>query len=386
MLDAVLASYASEMWASKALGGYLTTFFNIGSILMAFLCGPLVSRFGSKRCLMVGALFYCIPTALCPLIPTQAFILSTRLIQGLAKGVVMVAASSVVADVTPRSRMNEGMGLYSLGSTVSMAFGPMLALALVASYGYSSVFIAAAGIYCSVILWSLGLNYRKETPSQISASFAQSDGQTAYRGIWRLIERRALLPSLNYTICFASFSGVLVFITVYSQEILQLSNRQIGLFYTAAAVSMFAVRILFGKLADKFGPLTMIVPGHGSIVLLLLLLAFCAKDNYWVYLLCGVMYGVANSALMPTFNALAVTESPAARNSIANATFYFTMDFGILFGSMLYGHIIDHAATSAEGYRNMFLCSIFVCLVSLSISLLAFNRHAREKRLAAVEK
>ncbi len=46
------------------------------------------------------------------------------------------------------------------------------------------------------------------------------------------------------------------------------------------------------------------------------------------------------------------------------------MDFGILFGSILYGQIIDAASTAAKGYRNMFLCSIFICLVSLAISLL----------------
>ena len=385
MLDSVLASFVNETWASKSLGGLLTTFFNIGSIGMAFLCGPLVARFGSKRCLIAGACLYCVPTFFCSIFPTQAFLLFTRLLQGVAKGVVAVAASSVVADVTPRSRMNEGMGIYNLGSTAAMAFGPMMGLALASSLGYPSVFVAAAAVYFSVVLWCQGLRYDSGGAAGVSAAQPGAEN-SGYHGIWRLIERRALLPSLNYTVCFASFAGILVFITVYSQEILQLSAQQIGLFYTAAAGSMLAVRLAFGKVADRFGPIPLLLPGHLCIVLSLVMLAFCAKGNYPVYLLCGALYGAANSTLQPTFNALAVTESPRRRSSIANATFYFTMDFGILFGSVLYGAIIDAAATSGEGYRNMFLCSIAVCLVSLAISLAAFNSRARKKRMAAIEK
>ena len=387
MLDTVLASFANDMWASKAFGGYLTSFFNIGSICMAFLCGPMVSRLGKRRCLILGAVIFSLPTFFCPIWPSPSFTLFTRLIQGIAKGIVTVAASSVVADVVPRSRMNEGMGLYSLGNTLAMAFGPMIALAMVQGGSYARVFITAAVIYLSITIWSAGLNYEKKTAAgtKKSAEAPRPPDQTAYRGVWRLIERRALPPSLNYTLCFASFSGVLIFITVYSQECLHLSASQIGLFYTTAAISMFAFRILFGRMGDRFGPLTMIVPGHASIVLLLVILAFFAAKSYVLYLLCGVLYGVANSALMPTFNALAITESPGGRSSIANATFYFTMDFGILFGSSLYGRIIDAAATPGVGYRNMFLCSIFVCLCSLVLSLILFHSKAIRRRGAIDE-
>lgn len=386
MMDSVLVSFVNETWASKSLGGLLTTFFNIGSISMAFVSGPLVARFGSKRCLIAGSCLYCVPTLLCSVFPTQVFLLLTRLLQGIAKGVVMVAASSVVAEVTPRSRMNEGMGIYNLGSTAAMAFGPMMGLALASSLGYPSVFVAASAIYFSVVLWCQGLNYKRTEAAPASAAQPAADEGKGYHGIWRLIERRALLPSLNFTICFASYAGILVFITVYSQEILQLNAQEIGLFYTAAAITMLAVRMVFGKVADRFGPIPLLLPGHLCIILSLLLLAFAAKGNYPIYLLCGMLYGAATSSVQPTFNALAVTESPRSRSSIANATFYFTMDFGILFGSVLYGAIIDAAATSGEGYRNMFLCSVAVCLVSLTISLFAFNGRARRKRMAAMEK
>ena len=114
MLDANLASYASVTWNSKTLGGQLTSFFNIGYIAMAFISGRLVDLKGRRNCLIVFCLVFAIPTLGMALIPVPGVALGVRLIQGIAKGVVSVAMASVVSDITPRERMNEGMGLSIL--------------------------------------------------------------------------------------------------------------------------------------------------------------------------------------------------------------------------------------------------------------------------------
>ena len=61
--------------------------------------------------------------------------------KGVAKGIVTVAMASVVSDIVARDQMNEGMGMFNLGNTISFAFGPMLGLALVDMGGYSTMFL-----------------------------------------------------------------------------------------------------------------------------------------------------------------------------------------------------------------------------------------------------
>lgn len=388
MLDSNLASFASYAWDSKTLGGYLTSVFNVGSIAMAFLSGRLVDMKGRKNCLIFGALLFGIPTFALFFTDAPAVALGVRLIQGVAKGIVTVASAAIVSDVVPRDRMNEGMGFYNLGGTISFAFGPMMGLALAAQGGYNTMFLVCAALYTISGFFGFGINYEKKQPAAVPAAAETAAEPSAassneYRGVWKLIEKKALLPSFVYTLFFGGYACILVFLTVYAQEQLLLDSAQIGLFYTVAAAAMLVIRLTCGKLADKFGALCMVVPGQAAMIGALALLAFFAKDSYPMFLAAGALYGVGNAAVMPALNAVAVLDSPKDRSATANATFYFMMDFGILFASAGFGALIDAAPDAATGYNNTFLISIGIIALALVLSVLLFNNKARARRRAA---
>lgn len=383
MLDSNLASFASAAWDSKSLGGALTSVFNVGSIVMAFFSGRLVDAKGRRRCLIFAALLFAVPTVAMGLFQTPAVALTARLIQGVAKGVVTVAMAAIVSDITPRDRMNEGMGMFNLGSTISFAFGPMLGLALVDGGGYGMMFFVCAACYASAALFGAGINYEGGGAGKPAGPAPAATPQPAreYKGVWKLIEKNALLPALNHTIFFGGYACILVFVTVYAQEILQLDSTRISLFYTVAAVVMLVVRLATSKLGDLFGPLSMIVPGHLAIAGSLLCLAFFAQGSYAAFLAAGGLYGAGNAVVMPAFNAVAVVDSPEDRNGTANATFYFMMDFGILFASAGFGALMDAAADAAAGYRQMYLISVGITILSMVMAVALFNNKARARRL-----
>ena len=131
MLNTTLSPFAAFMWNSNTMGGLLTSFFNIGSIVMAFLSGPLIEKIGKKASIIIFSLLYGISTILFIIMPSETVTLGARVLQGIAKGVITVACASVVAEVTPDENMNQGMGIFGLGATLAMAFGPMLALNLI---------------------------------------------------------------------------------------------------------------------------------------------------------------------------------------------------------------------------------------------------------------
>lgn len=377
MLDSNLASYAAVAWDSKSLGGQLTSFFNIGSIAMAFISGGIVDKHGRRNCVIIGCLLFAIPTVAMALIPLPGVALGVRLIQGIAKGIVTVGMASIVSDITPRDRMNEGMGMYNLGNTISFAFGPMLGLALVDNGGYKMMFLVCAVVYALGSLFSAPINYEKNAsksadnavPEEVSA-----DCEVEYKGIWKLIEKKAILPAFIHTVFFGGYACILVFVTVYSQEILKLSSTQISFFYTVAAAAMLIVRLTTAKIADKYGSLAMLIPGHIAMAGALLLLAAPAKSSYLAFLAAGACYGIGMAIVTPTLNAAAVIRSPANRTSTANATFYFMMDFGILIASTAFGKLIDAAVSPEVGYLQTFLISTGVIAFSLIMCLITMRK------------
>ena len=384
MLDSNLASYASVTWDSRSLGGQLTSFFNVGSILMAFFAGRLVDLKGRRNMLMAFCIIFAIPTIAMALIPLPGVALGVRLIQGVAKGVVTVAMASVVSDITPRERMNEGMGIFNLGNTISFAFGPMLGLSLVDNGGYKLMFIVCAVCYALGGVIAYFINYEKDQkPVETVKKEETPVPAREYHGVWKLIEKKALIPSLINTVFFGGYACILVFLTVYSQEILHLSSTQISFFYTVAAAAMLIVRLATAKVADKFGTLAVVVPGMLVEAGALLLLNGPAKNSYIAFLAAGACYGIGMAVVSPALNAAAVVDSPADRTATANASYYFMMDFGVLFASAGFGALIDASPTLEAGYSRTFLISVGIILLCIVLTLLTMNDKARAKRREA---
>lgn len=379
MLDSTLSLFADDMWNSKTLGGYLTSFFNAGSILMAFFSGRLVDKRGRRRCFVVGTVLFAIPTLAMAIWPSPIVALSARFVQGVAKGVVTVAAVSMVSDIIPRERLGEGMGLYGLGQTVPRAIGPMAGLMLTENGSYMSMFVVCTVMYLLAGVATMGIDYEKHQSYSEHAE-VESSGNENYKGVWKLIEKKALPAAVNYTIYFFSTSIILVFLAVFSREILMFGTSQISLFYIVSAVAILLIRLFCGKLSDRYGALCVLIPGHIANILALLILIFWSKNNLLMYLVAATLYGVGSAAIMPTLNAVAVVDSPKGRNGAANASFYFLMDVGMLIGSAMIGAIVDNASSPTDGYTTSFLICIMVCVLSLVMSCLLFNKKARERR------
>lgn len=387
MLDSTLSLYASDMWASNQMGGYLTSFFNAGSITMAFFSGRIVDRFGRRKCYVIATVVFAIPTFAMALLPYRSVALASRLIQGCAKGLVSVAAASVVSDIIPTSRLGEGMGLYNLSQTLPKALGPVVGIAITATGNYTLMFTMCAVVYLMAGVSAFGVKYesdekyRAKRARDIELS-REAMPETEYRGVWKLIEKKALLASFNYVLYFFSTGVILIFLAVYAREIMLIENSKIGYFFSVSSVTVLVARLLFGRFSDRVSAPVILVPGHVCNIIALVILAFFAVDSYTLFLLAGVFYGIGLATVMPSLNAVAVGDSPKGRNGAANAAFYFLMDMGMLVSSALVGTIIDGAATPAEGYRFSFIMSIAVCTLSCIMSIVCFNNKARARRRA----
>lgn len=386
MLDSTLSLYATDMWNSKKMGGYLTSFFNAGSIIMAFFSGHIVDRFGRRRCYVIAAIIFAIPTFAMAKLPYQGFALAARFIQGCAKGLVSVAAASVVSDIVPKSRLGEGLGLYGISQTLPKALGPVIGIAITATGNYTLMFTMCAVVYLLAGASAFGVKYETDEKYQDrirerqEAASAASDVNASYRGVWKLIEKKALAAAFNYTVYFFSTGIILIFLAVYAREVLEIQSDKIGYFFTVSSAAILLMRLFVGKISDRHGALVVLIPGHLCHLVSLILLAFFAKDSYGLFLTAGVFYGIGLATIMPVLNAVAVVDSPKGRNGAANAAFYFLMDVGMLVASALIGIVIDKAATPAAGYHQSFMISMAACVASCLMAILCFNEKARQRR------
>ncbi len=135
-------------------------------------------------------------------------------------------------------------------------------------------------------------------------------------------------------------------------------NRHAGLggiagFWTAYAISAFALRILTAQLSQKVGRHRLITIGllsQGTGLLTILM-----ASQPWHLVVSAIICGLGHALLFPSIVSLGSGRFPARyRGSGTNLTMGF-MDFGTALSAPFLGRIIDMEAFGGAGYPQMFL-------------------------------
>ena len=119
--------------------------------------GAFLDRFGTRLtyCLSVG--FWSFFTLLHALVGGIASLIGLRLLLGVAESPCFPANSRVVATWFPRQERAFATGVYTVGEYIGLAFLSPVLFAMMATFGWRSLFIGAGviGMSFAVLWWRL---------------------------------------------------------------------------------------------------------------------------------------------------------------------------------------------------------------------------------------
>ncbi|NLB88201.1 MAG: MFS transporter, partial [Syntrophomonadaceae bacterium] len=303
---------------------------------------------------IIGLLIFGLSVFSYSLVPSLFFLLLVRFIHGFGWGLSSTSASTVAADVIPKSRMGEGMGYYGLAGTLSMAVAPALGLYIISKFDFNILFLLATGMAGIAIVLAFTIKYREVSGKTLKFS---------------LIEKAAIRPTLVIFFITMTYGSIVSFLALYGA---QLGIANIGLFFTIYAVALAISRPFAGRMSDKVGFNVVVIPGILFIMSAMYIL-YCAVNIKW-FLLAAVLYGIGFGAAQPSLQALAIVATPLERRGAANATFFTGFDLGIGISSIMWGVVAE-----AIGYSLMYLCAVIPALIGLIYYLAtAFSKPAKE--------
>ena len=141
LLVIVIVGYAvHELHVSIAQAGLVSGLFIVGALLGRFIVGKLMQRWGAKTCLYFGLTGFFL-TSLLYFIPLGIeSLLLVRLTHGMMMGIASSVLGTVIAQIIPAQRRGEGIGYYSMSSTLGTAIGPFLAIWLTQQVSYAVIY------------------------------------------------------------------------------------------------------------------------------------------------------------------------------------------------------------------------------------------------------
>ena len=364
-----LPLYIEQFGANGQQIGLVMASFAIGLLTMRPVMARLTDERGRKPVLLIGLMAIAIAPLLYWLVPyfpdvtwqiavggyvqrvesPIVLMMLFRAFHGLSIASFVTAYSALVADFAPPSQRGELIGYMSLVNPIGMAVGPALGGYLQAESGFTQVFLlmavlGAVGLICAVTI----IEPKRELPV--------SKRQTAF---WSLMLMPAVrVPALMLLLVGLAFGGLATFIPLYARE----SNLtlNIGLIYTASAISSFAIRLLVGRASDQFG--------RGPFITLGLVFYSVAMLSLWLaqteaeVLLAAALQGMGGGMLIPMVAALMADRSTPAERGLMFGLCLTGFDVGIALAGPVMGQIADVAS-----YRDIFGVAGVMTIVGLIV-------------------
>lgn len=292
-----------------------------GAIIGVICAGVLSDRVGRRNTLIVSAILFCLSAAGCAVAPTLQLLIWSRLIGGIAVGIVSVIAPMFISEFAPAKIRGSMVAIYQLAITIGIVLAYLsnaLLLHLNPSLAGSSMFSGLAGtqiwrfmflimvlpsiVFLLMMLlvpesprWLLGRGKAEKARKVLSHVYPSAEASNEYNAIsgalqqqnrqGRTIFSRALRVPLMTGVLLAIFqqmSGINAII-YYGPEIFKKAGfTSGGALQTQVLIGVinFLFTIFAIYQADKFGRKKLLLVGLSGIILSLITVGLCFYTGY----------------------------------------------------------------------------------------------------------
>jgi EmrB/QacA subfamily drug resistance transporter len=156
-----LSAMQSDLGSSLAWTGWTITIYSVGQILVLPLAGPMGDRFGARRVFLLAVGAFTLTSVLCGLSSGTAQLIVGRLLQGLAGGALLPAATAIVSAEFGRDR-DRAIALFSTAFPIGAILGPLAGGLILTFASWREIFFVNVPV--GIVLLCVGRALIRETP------------------------------------------------------------------------------------------------------------------------------------------------------------------------------------------------------------------------------
>lgn len=327
----VIPNYVNDLGGENWHIGVVVGAFGVLSLFVRPYVGRLIAIFGPKPVAVWGigsfalaALLYVLPvnswleaTPLLASFPALAFLWPApiRMLRGIGLAATPVATSTIVVNLAPAVRRAEGLAYMGIGIGTASLYSPFLAELVSDRFGFSAAFVYASATALLGCAFAMAMSSSRTNPAA-----AEPAGR---REKTPLIPRAAVLPTLIFVSFTATTGPINSFMPIVVAD-RELGNP--GLFYTVNSFVTMLTLLVSGRVADRLGRSSVILPGLVSVAVGMFVLMYA--PNQLMFLGSAVLAGWGFGMLQPGMQSLVVDRVTPRERGPALATFQSAWDIG----------------------------------------------------------
>jgi predicted MFS family arabinose efflux permease len=296
-------------------------------------------------------------------------LLLVRFMHGFMMGMASTVLGTIIAQILPPTRRGEGIGYYSMSSTLGTAIGPFLAIWMMLHIGYNAIFIVSSIIAVSCLVVALLIQVpnlpQQNNPLDLSVPVEKPSW------ISQFVEHKALPISFIMLLASICYSGVLSFINFYAKEIDLVETA--SFFFLMYAIAILISRPFTGPLMDRKGENIIMYPAF--IIMAIALVLLSQVQSSFMLLVCAGLLGFGYGNIQSVCQTVAVKSASIERMGFATSTFFIFLDAGLGFGPYFIGQALDYI-----DYSQLYFYSAMCVLACIVIYYLLHGRKASKRQ------
>ncbi len=174
--------FINQTWdLSDYTQGFLVSSVLIGAVIGAGTNGILADMFGRKKIIIATAVIFIIGSILCALAPNIYVLILSRILVGLAVGIVNFIVPLYLSEVAPKQMRGTLVSLYQWAITAGILFSYVINGAF-ASAVYNWRWMLFAGVVPGLVLL-VGMSFLGDTPRWLVSKNRDEEAKKIYRKI-----------------------------------------------------------------------------------------------------------------------------------------------------------------------------------------------------------
>ncbi len=397
-----LPLYIQSVGGNSQQIGVVMGSFAIGLLLFRPMLGRMADDRSRKLVLLIGVAVVAIAPLGYVFITSIPLLMVLRAFHGISVAAFTTGFSALVADLSPPNQRGELIGYMSLVNPLGVAIGPALGGFIQAGYGYSPLFLTSfalgmVGLFCATQITeakgepekqgsrgageqgsrgAFGEKRKEERGkrkdplsslfSLLFSLFAGGQSQPSFWGL--LLTDRLRIPFVVMLMIGLVFGIISTFIPLFIQE--SKIDLNPGLFYSAAAVSSFSLRLVTGRASDRYGRGLFITASLVCYTIAMIVLGFAHSPNS--VLAAAAIEGAGAGTLIPMMVALMADRSLAKERGQVFSLCIGGFDIGIALAGPILGSFAD-----LLGYRTLFAIAAGLAIAAFIVFLTLSSKDLR---------
>lgn len=356
MLLPILPAYLLSMNASSIQVGLVTSLFTIGAVLIRPFVGYYLMDNQRKSLAICASSALMFITILYPFLNMIWLLLLLRLFHGAAWGVSTTANSTMVVDFIPKTRLGEGIGYFSISTTVGAIVAPSIGILIYDSFSFDILVWSSAALSLLAVI-ALQFAY---SPTIVKRE------KKPFRFLDMIFEKDVWFQALLTVITTLGFGAIITFLILFGK---QREVDHIFQFFLINATVSTLLRPFTGKWYDKKGPWSIIIMAAVLGFFSLVILSYTTNESQLI--VAAILFGAGYGTVMPCLQTWTVQKVSEEKRGAANATFFSSFDVGVGVSAFVLGILAE--------WISLEMIFRIVSLSFIVVAVLVYKDYINEK-------